>query len=60
MCVLFTTASCARCKWYNRGTGQIGVDLLAITNRGQVLADVAGGFTIDPPACASFINDVVA
>jgi filamentous hemagglutinin len=41
-----------------RGTGQIGVNTLAITNRGQILADVAGGITIDPPAGAPFINDV--
>lgn len=40
-----------------RGTGQIGVDTLAITNRGQILADVVGGITIDPPAGAPFIND---
>jgi hypothetical protein len=41
-----------------QGTGQIGTDTLGITNRGDVLANIAGGLTIDPPAGAAFINDV--
>lgn len=40
-----------------RGTGNIGGDTLGITNRGSVVADVAGTLTVDMPSGAAFIND---